>query len=142
GTVWWSRLQSAPVPAPTTSVAGVSDPGPATAPARVARTGPTMFVVDRGGPTTTLAAALGVARPGDRIILRGPVWEEAVRLTGNTGRGVRVEGDGAAPVVWKAPEGHDPSRPLLDVTAVEGLTVANVAFDGDGRVADLVRVHG
>src|SRR5439155_21467813 len=90
---------------------------------------------------TTLAAALAQSRPGDLIVLRGPVWEEQVRLTGGAGAGVRIEGEGGVPVIWKAPADHDPTRTLLDVNGDEGLTVANVAFDGEGRVSDLVRVH-
>jgi serine/threonine protein kinase len=144
GTVWWTRVESAPpLDRASASAAGVSDRGlvqqPASQrPATESQDTPGIIVVEQGG---SLAAAVSRAKPGERIILRGTI-EEAVSLAGGVGAGVRIEGDGDKPTIWKAPADHDPAKPLLGIDGVEGLTVANIAFDGDGRAADLVVAHG
>ncbi len=94
----------------------------------------------------SLAEAIGLARPGDRVVVRADVLAETVRLRGdgNLGRDVRVEGLSASggPVRWRPPEGHDRGRPLLDVSDVAGLCLRGFVLDGEGRADDLVVLSG
>ncbi len=97
-------------------------------------------------PFATLRDALRAARPGDRIVITGSLLREAVELTdaGGSVKDLKIEGvnpDGG-PVRWRGPRNLSPSRALLDASGVAGFQLRNFSFDGQGRVADLIRLTG
>ena len=107
-----------------------------------------VLVVSRSGAAGTFRSihdALNKARPGDRIEVREPEWEEALRLDNgrDVGKGVVLEG--AAPdgvVLWRVPAGHKEGASLLHLSAVAGLTVRNFTLDGRDAVQHLVTLAG
>ncbi|HLH29293.1 MAG TPA: hypothetical protein VKW77_10270, partial [Acidimicrobiales bacterium] len=109
--------------------------------------GAVVHVVSRsGGPGVfpSIQEALFRARPGDRVQVVDPTWEESVHLTGEAGagRGVILEGAGDQPVVWRTPRGHRDDQPLVYLSSVAGLRLRNFTLDGQDRVKDLVAVAG
>jgi serine/threonine protein kinase len=107
----------------------------------------TVYVVSRSGAPGTLASiqeALFQARPGDHVQVADESWEEALHLTGDTGKaqGVVLESAGNKPVVWKAPRSLRDDQPLVYLSSVAGLQLRNFVLDGQDRVKDLVVVSG
>jgi hypothetical protein len=105
---------------------------------------PTLVVRPAGGDGafSTVAAALRQARPGDRILVKADTWDEALNLRQNCPN-VSIEGSSSSgPVRWRVPVGHPPGRPLVRIAARQGISLSGIAFDGAGRVDDLVILEG
>ena len=106
-----------------------------------------VLVVSRSGATGTfpsIRVALDRARPGDRIEVRDPVWQEVLRLDSGRGLGRGVVIQGAAPegaTVWRVPAGQGDGS-LLHLSAVAGLTVRNFTLDGRDSAQHLVTLSG
>ncbi len=109
----------------------------------------TVEVVSGSGPARSypsLGEALRASRSGDRVIVRGTLIREAVELSNASGsiQDLTLEGINprGGPVRWRAPWNLSGARALLEVSTFEGLKVRNFWFDGQGRVADLIRLGG
>ncbi len=99
-------------------------------------------------PFATLRDAIRSARAGDRIVVAGASLNEAVELSDVDGvpRDLMIEGvnpkSKGGRVRWRAPRDLSQGRALLDVSGLEGFRLKGFAFDGQGRVADLIRLSG
>jgi serine/threonine protein kinase len=107
----------------------------------------TVLRVSRSGAPGTLASiqeALFQARPGDHVQVLDESWEEALHLTGDTGKGqgVVLESAGDKPVVWKAPRSLRDDQPLIYMSSVAGVHLHNFVLDGQDRVRDLLVISG
>ena len=96
----------------------------------------------------SLREAVRSAKPGDRVVVRGSLLNESVDLSDGDGapkdltiEGVNPKGKGL-PVRWRAPKDLSPGRALLDVSGLEGFQLKGFVFDGQGKVAELVRLSG
>jgi serine/threonine protein kinase len=110
---------------------------------------PSIWKVSRSGNNDalpTISQALEKARPGDRIRVLDPDWEEAVSLDGSEGRGRDVTIEGAAPggkpVAWRVPHGHATDTPLVSLTAVSGLCMTGFSLDGVDKLKELIALSG
>lgn len=99
-----------------------------------------------GGDCKTLFDAIRLARSGDRIVIKSPVIQEVFQLDGRSlaRANITIESGRAdgLPVVWTPPAAVSTSTQLLELTAVEGLTIRNIVFDGQGRLETVLRVTG
>ena len=96
----------------------------------------------------TLREAIRSAKGGDRVVVRGSLLVDAVDLSDVEGapKGLSIEGinvrSKGQPVLWRAPRDLSAGRALLDVSGLDGFRLRGFRFDGQGRVADLVRMSG
>jgi nitrous oxidase accessory protein len=81
----------------------------------------TDIVVDPRGPVRSVAAALAVARPGDRIVVRSGVYREPQLVIEQ-----RLELVGEAGAVLDAGGQHEAITVRADSVVIRGLTVRNV----------------
>src|SRR5262249_53149693 len=87
--------------------------------------------------------ALEHARPGDHIALLDAEHREQLRLEGNRYKDITIEPAGNNAVVWRLPTQRGTGElPLLELVNVPGLRVRGIQFDGENRVAKLVRLSG
>jgi serine/threonine protein kinase len=125
------------------SMRGTEPPPPQT------EVGKRILVVDRshrGDTHASIADALRLARSGDIIEVREPVWEEVLRLEsgGILGRGVTLIGKGpdGKPTIWQPPAGQTDVPSLVHLSAVSGLRLQNFTLDGKDAVQHLVTISG
>jgi tRNA A-37 threonylcarbamoyl transferase component Bud32 len=111
--------------------------------------GPARLLVSPAGEGLvfpTVAAALRVARPGDRIVVLLGEVRENLRLPDGTatGKGVTIEGNALSgkPVVWSASDGAEASKPLLEAADAAGLRLKGFVLDGKEAVDDLIVLAG
>ncbi len=109
----------------------------------------TMTVVTLSGQSRsfpTLREAIRAARSGDRVVVAGTLIREAVELSDvdGTAKDLTIEGVGprGGPVRWRSPRDLGQGRALLEASGLEGLRVKGFHFDGQGKVAELVRLSG
>ncbi len=105
----------------------------------------TFAVVGKTGlarPAGSLKEALAESRPGDRIEVRAAEVSESLEWSAHFGVDLVGVSPAGGPVVWRAPEGLPSERPLLEIKGTEGSSVRGFKFDGQGRMADLLRVSG
>jgi serine/threonine protein kinase len=154
---WRPWKSAAPTTTPSPAPAQASGPAPASAPTHPPVTavnpadlpppppGSVVVAAVGAGPRfPTVAAALAAAKPGQktRILIRNPVHHEQLVVPAGKFADVVIEsGLPGAPITW-APPPEATDKPLLDLTAVEGLRVHGVRFDGQGRTTELIRVRG
>ena len=81
----------------------------------------TEIVVDPRGPVRSVAAALAVARPGDRIVVRSGVYREPQLVIGQ-----RIELVGERGAVLDAGGQHEAITVRADSVVIRGLTIRNV----------------
>jgi len=97
-------------------------------------------------PFSTIREAARAARPGDRLEVKGRLIREAVTLSDVDGiaKDLTIEGiaPGGGPVRWRGPRDLAGGRAILDVSGLEGLRVRGFVLDGQGTVAELVRLSG
>lgn len=90
----------------------------------------------------TLWAALGKAKPGDRLVVHADTLDEPLILRGDglIGTDVSIEGrtDSGRPVLWRPPVVHGAEQPLVSLENVSGLRLTGFDLDGRGQVQDLV----
>jgi hypothetical protein len=87
--------------------------------------------------------ALEHARPGDHIALLDAEHREQLRLEGNRYKDITIEPAGDVAVVWRLPTQRGTGElPLLELVNVPGLRVRGIRFDGENRVAKLMRLSG
>ncbi len=111
---------------------------------------PSLPVLIVGRPTgaeersyPTLRAALAVARPGDRILVRLEELEERLQLQGgDLGQGVTIQGAASSgrPVVWHVALAE--GQTLIQLHGVAGLCLKGFVLDGQERADDLVTISG
>ncbi len=96
----------------------------------------------------SLREAVRSAKSGDRLVVRGSLLSEALDLSEGDGvpkdltiEGINPKGKGQ-PVRWQASKDLSPGRALLDVSGLEGFKLKGFLFDGQGRVAELIRLSG
>lgn len=94
----------------------------------------------------TLRAALEKALPGDRILVKLDVLQEALHVKGEDGKGkdviIEAELPQGKPVIWRAPADHPKDQPLVTLDSVTGLRFKNFRLDGQKRLDDLVVISG
>jgi serine/threonine protein kinase len=99
-------------------------------------------------PFPTLRDAIRVAKAGDKVTIRGTQITEAIELSDVDGapRDLTIEGvnpQGKDKLVrWRAPKDLSLGRALIDVVGLEGFKLRGFVFDGQGKIADLVRLSG
>ena len=99
-------------------------------------------------PFATLREAIRASKAGDRVVVRGSLLVDAVELSDVEGapKGLTIEGINARskgqPVRWRGPKELSDGRALLDVSGLDGFQIRGFLFDGQGRVAELVRLSG
>ena len=166
GTIaWWPRPgsdRSPPTPAGvrapgTGSAGGAENPDPATASTPNPSAGPGLpakprieLVSGSGAPRPfpSLREATREARAGDTILVRGRQVAEALELSDVEGapRDLTIAGEPppgeVGPVRWLPPRKIAQGRALLDVSGLEGFRLQGFAFDGEGRVGEVIRVSG
>jgi eukaryotic-like serine/threonine-protein kinase len=96
----------------------------------------------------TVREAIHAAKPGDRVVVRGTLLIEAVELSDAAGaprdlciEGINTQSQGE-PVHWRGSRDLSGGRALLDVSSLEGFRLKGFLFDGQGKVAELLRVSG
>ena len=126
-----------------------ADPGGPPAPPADAEADATVSLMAVSGQAKafpTLREAIRAARPGDRVRVKGRLVREAVELSDVDGiaRDLTIEGiaPGGGFVRWRGPRDLASGRALLDVSGLEGLRVKGFLLDGEGKLADLVRLAG
>jgi serine/threonine protein kinase len=131
--------------------AGSNTPGAARSPS-AEPSADARFLVATGSappqPHPSLHAAIRAARSKDRILVRGRLMIEAIDLSIVDGapKDLTIEGEDpdarGGPVRWRGPRDLARGRALLDVYGMEGFRLKGFAFDGQGRIPDLVRLTG
>ncbi len=82
---------------------------------------PTDIVVAPGGPVRSVAAALALARPGDRILVRAGVYREPQLVVDK-----RIELVGEGDAVLDAGGDHEGITVRADSVVIRGLTIRNI----------------
>ena len=97
------------------------------------------IVVDQRGPVRTVTAALALARPGDRIIVRAGVYRESPIVIDK-----RVELVGETDAVLDAGGEHEGITVRADSVVIRGLTIRNVgtSYTEDRAGIRLDQVNG
>lgn len=109
---------------------------------------PQILRVQRGSPGQantfpSLREAMAAAKDNARIRVFDEVIEEQLAVDARLPRDITIEsGLETRSVVWRAPAQPREGEPLLRVNGVEGLRVRAFAFDGQGRMKDLVTISG
>jgi serine/threonine protein kinase len=116
-------------------------------PALGGRPANTVYLSYRGKPgaATNLKDALRQAKAGYRIIVLDSPMEEEMWLLENRGlpKDITLEADRGTTVVWKLRRSiTKPQTALLTLSHVDGFTLRGFAFDGGGRVKDLLSITG
>jgi nitrous oxidase accessory protein len=86
-----------------------------------AQSGPRRIVVEPGGPTSTLTAALRTAHPGDTIVVRTGLYREPTIVVAVP---VTILGEGVP--VFDGGGSHEVLRVRSDNVTIRGLTIQNV----------------
>ncbi len=137
-----------PKPSRITANAPTSDESDLTPPAPLYTDG-SITLISESEPARAfdnLRDAVISAKAGDRVTVTASFLVDSIELSDVEGvaRDITIEGvvPGAKgqPVRWRGPFGLSPNRPLLDVSGLEGFHLKGFLFDGQGRVADLVRL--
>jgi len=110
------------------------------------------FAIISGSGTSrafpALRDAIKAAKLGDRVVVTGSILIDSIELSDVEGVPANLTIEGVVPgsknqaVRWRGPKGLGANRPLLEVSGLEGFHLKNLVFDGQGRVADLVRLSG
>jgi serine/threonine protein kinase len=90
----------------------------------------------------SVAEALRIARQGDLITIMDDVWMEQVNETGLQLRQVTITSGTDKPIKWLPPVQHNADQPLLSLRDPQGLTIRNIQFDGEKRVASVLCFEG
>ena len=99
-------------------------------------------------PFGTLREAVRASKAGDRVVVRGSTLVDSIDLSAVEGvprdltiEGINTRAKGQA-IRWRAPRDLGAGRALLEVSGLDGFHLKGFVFDGQGRVADLVRLSG
>jgi serine/threonine protein kinase len=89
--------------------------------------------------------ALRSAKAGDHIVIKEPVIEEAISVSGPQFANVSIEADPGLgqPVIWRPGPNHPADKPLLEITGTPGFQVKGpFLFYGQDRSTHLIRIGG
>jgi eukaryotic-like serine/threonine-protein kinase len=90
---------------------------------------------------SSVAQALRQATAGDQITIMDDVWMEQVNEAGLRLQQVTLTSAGDKPVRWIPPP-EASIQPLLSLRDARGMTIRNIIFDGEGKVATILRLEG
>jgi hypothetical protein len=91
----------------------------------------------------TVNAALGKARPGDRIVLaEDEIKEPLVLRDGKTGWDVTIEPEENRKVTWSLPDNARPDDHFVWLTNAQRLRLKKIIFDGRGKAEEIVLLTG
>jgi len=94
-------------------------------------TGPNLYA--------TVQKAANDARPGDKIVIQDPEWEEMASL--NRNKGIALVAPEGKRVVWRAPAGKGVPY-LLSLYGTDNVRVSGISFQSEGRAEYAVRIAG
>ncbi|HKA07238.1 MAG TPA: hypothetical protein VKD71_08260, partial [Gemmataceae bacterium] len=88
---------------------------------------------------TLVQKAVNDARPGDKIVIQDPEWEEMAII--NRNKGITLMAPEGKRVTWRAPTGKGVTH-LLSLHGAEGVRVSGITFQADGKVEYAIRISG